>query len=244
MPSVEKWVSIAKDKLPNILFKQEELSLEERIYLWVFVAHLILTYKEDSPDYQIEFPPDISHLNRMIIHHTADRLGLGSFTRGVKSKNKKIVIGLMDMNKDKFVKAKRNRDVIVANDVKTHSKTDNNSLEARTEREVYEWTDSQIANRTKGLSFAQSWQIVLDEHKERTDEEEKRPHFDVNDGKDWSLSTSDFKLYIAGENKEVVNRLPEEEIPQQVDPQNSQKETEQEDDKEETWNENDGDSSK
>ena len=139
------------------------------------MAHLILTYKEDSQTIIYEFPPDISHLNKMIINHTANRLGLGSFTRGVKSKDKKILIGLMDMNRDKFVKAKCNIDIKIANNVKAHSKTDNNSLESRTEWEVYEWTDRQIANRTKELNLAQYWQINVDEHKERTDKK-KRGH--------------------------------------------------------------------
>ena len=39
-------------------------------------------YKEGSSKTAIELPGELTFQARMVFHHVADRLGLGSFTRG------------------------------------------------------------------------------------------------------------------------------------------------------------------
>ena len=39
-------VPVRRETLPDILFKQEELSTEERLFVNVFMAHFLLMYKE------------------------------------------------------------------------------------------------------------------------------------------------------------------------------------------------------
>ena len=79
---------MTKDKLPDILFKQGFLSSDEQMHMTMYMAHWLLMYIEENAESAIELPAGISPTNRVIIHHIADRLGLGSFTKGTKGSNK------------------------------------------------------------------------------------------------------------------------------------------------------------
>ena len=79
---------MTKEKLPEVLFKTESLSSDEQLHMTMYMTHCLLMYIEEKAESAIELPPGISHSSRVIIHHIADRLGLGSITKGNKGTNK------------------------------------------------------------------------------------------------------------------------------------------------------------
>lgn len=86
------------------------------------------------------------------------------------------------------------------------------------QKNTYKIVDAQIENRKKNLDFSKSWEqfiVANDEEmkeyvklKNQKDEDDESASIKEapKDGKDWSLSTDEFDIYVAGENKDVVNR--------------------------------------
>ena len=206
-------IPVTKDRLPDQLFKLEDLSSDEQLHMTMFMAHFFLMYVEAGNSSAIELPAGITHANRVIVHHITDKLGLGSFTRGSKGTNKRILVAPMDLNRNKFEKAKRGRDTIITNAIKSYRFKTYDPPEVTVQKETYRIVEEQIENKKKGLDFTQSWNLVLSasdaQMKQVVDErksDEEVLKKTAKDGKDWSLSTDEFQIYIAGENKEVVNK--------------------------------------
>ena len=126
----------------------------------------------------------------------------------------------MDLNRKKFEKARNERDKIIENAIHSYRYKTYEPPEVVIQRVTFEWVDKQVQNKKNGLDFAKSWQQVI-----VADDEEMKKYVDfknssnnetvvnTNDGKDWSLSTDEFKLFISGENKEVVNKSAFDEDP-------------------------------
>jgi alpha-tubulin suppressor-like RCC1 family protein len=206
-------IPVTKDKIPDQLFKDTELTKEERLYSAVFIAHFLMMYKEAGVEAPIEFPTGMQNDARVLVQHVSDRLGLGSLTRGPKGKGnkKRIIVGLIEKHREKFEKAKKGRDMIIVNAIKQYKYKTFSPPQVTIRDEVYQIVDEQKENFKKGLDFTKSWQLIEiksedDMKKEVNVGDKADPASLPKDGKDWSLSTDEFKIYISGENKEVVNK--------------------------------------
>ncbi|CAI2384310.1 unnamed protein product [Moneuplotes crassus] len=219
---------VKKDYLPDILFK-EELIPEERLFVNVYMAHFLLKYKDGATSTAIELPVGIPHPTRVIIQHISDRLGLGSIVRGGrKGCTKRLIIAPMIMDKDRFEKAKQTRDSVIEHAVKNYKYKLYDPPEVAIREECYKNTDEQVAKFKDGKNYEDVWNEITEtkcaEMKQEFSLDVEKDKALPKDGKDWSLSTEDFKIYISSENKEAVNRDALGDIQAQSNSENHQDE--------------------
>jgi hypothetical protein len=123
------------------------------------------------------------------------------------------VIAPLDAAKEKFAKAHKEREIILHNALAQYKFKTYKPPQIVIQEETYDIVDKQKTNRKNGLDFTKSWEQAVSEN-----DKEMQEYFKLQnqvkedttttpeDGKDWSLSTDGFKIYVASENKAVVNR--------------------------------------
>lgn len=107
----------------------------------------------------------------------------------------------------------KEREIILHNALKQYKFKTYKPPQIVVQEETYEIVDKQKLNRANGLDFTKSWEQAVSENDKEMQEyfniknqEKEEISSTPKDGKDWSLSTGEFKIYISGENKEVVNK--------------------------------------
>ena len=120
----------------------------------------------------------------------------------------------MDLCKERFEKAKQQRDIIIFNSIKMHRYKTYDAPEVTIQKNVYKLAEQEEVNYKAGLDYEQSWQKYVTANNAELDKQvelEKSKRMEPTkqmpkDGKDWSLSTDEYDIYVSGENKEVVNK--------------------------------------
>lgn len=213
-PATIYGVPVKRDSLIDQLFIEEPLTKDEELNLMIYMSHFLISYQQSAVRQAIELPAGIPNPTRIIIHHICDKLGLGSFTRGSKGSQKRMVIGMMELAKEKFEKAKNQRDILIYHALNMYRFKTFDPPEVTIQNQVYEVVTEQLENVKNGLDYNESWKKVIvqndEEMKKYIDSHEnevKKPVKELpKDGRDWTLSDGDFQIYVSGENKEVVNK--------------------------------------
>jgi len=205
---------IPKDKFPDQVYSEDDLSREEQKFLTMYMTHFLLQYMDSECKSAIEFPSGISYEVRVILHHICDKLGLGSITRGPKGKGskKRVVVAPMQLHEERFKKARKGRDVVIHNALKQYKYKTFLPPQVTIQEQTYTVVEEEKVKHAQGIGFEASWEALIAANKEDMKENvsnnspEKKPAAVPNDGKDYSLSTDEYQIYIAGENKNVVNK--------------------------------------
>ena len=118
----------------------------------------------------------------------------------------------MDLDRNRFEKAKKGRDTIIHHAMKSYKYKVYDPPEIVMQKECHKTTEEQVKNRKEGKDFNKVWDEIVDTQEETMKEvvnigngESENKKLPI-DGKDWSLSTEGFQIFISGENKDVVNK--------------------------------------
>ena len=219
-------VPIMSKDLPDELFMEGNLAKELEEHIIVFMSHFFLNYIDSNVDVPIQMPTGIDHERRMIIHHICDKLGLGSLVRGTKGLNKRVIVAPMKVSREKFIKAKYQRGIILANSVKNYRFRSYNSPEMQLQEDVHKLAAEQIENHKNGLDYQKSWKEHVTKGDKEAEEylnklskekQEKENPPPPDDGRDYSVSYEGFQCYIKSENKTVLNSSYAKEEPSEKD---------------------------
>jgi len=148
-----------------------------------------------------------------------------------------MLIAPIELDKDRFEAAKKGRgrgslliiislDILIANAIKFYRYKTYDAPEVEIQRQIFKVADEQVKNRENGLDFQKSWDKMINDKNLKMKEIVKigpsNPDEEIiEDGeKDWSLSADGFKIYVASENKESVNKdaYKEDDISEEIYP--------------------------